>query len=272
MSTTTLGDWLAHRPFTLGMSSGFFGFFAHTGVLSALVQRGLRPIAVAGSSAGALVAGAYAAGLEPQALRERLVTLRTEEFWEPAPFFGVHELGLLRVNRFQTVMGALLGEPTFASCRVPIAVSTYDVGARRTHVLSSGPLIPAIVASCAVPFLFQPVRHAGRLLTDGGVADRAGLAGVSPGTRTFHHHLSSRSPWRAPSDPALRAPERADLVSLVLEGLPRSGPRQLEAGSRALQIAEKATFLALDRPVPFGLAGYGTVRSSVAADVVPGRA
>lgn len=263
MTRVTLGDWLAHQPFTLGLSSGFFGFFAHTGVLAALTRAGLRPVAAAGSSAGALVGGAYAAGLDADVLAERLRSLRTEEFWDPAPLLGLRELGFLRVGRFEKVMGELLGAPTFSSCRVPIAVSTYDVRKRRTHVLSSGPLIPAIVASCAVPFLFQPVRHHGRLLTDGGVADRAGLAGVSPGTRIFHHHLSSRSPWRAPSDPGLRAPERPQLVSLVLEGLPRSGPQKLEAGVRALTIAERLTTRLLDRPLPFDLSGSGTVTEKV---------
>jgi len=49
----TLGDWLAERPFALAMSSGFFAFFAHTGMLAALLERGLVPRMVAGSSAGA---------------------------------------------------------------------------------------------------------------------------------------------------------------------------------------------------------------------------
>ncbi|MBA3819296.1 MAG: patatin, partial [Deltaproteobacteria bacterium] len=39
--TTTLGDWLGRAPFALAMSSGFFGFYAHTGMLAALTGRGL---------------------------------------------------------------------------------------------------------------------------------------------------------------------------------------------------------------------------------------
>ncbi len=255
----TLGDWLAHRPFTLGLSSGFFGFFAHTGVLSALHHAGLRPVAAAGSSAGALVAGSHAAGLTPDELAERLRKLRTEEFWDPAPALGIMELGFIRVGRFSKVMGELIGSPTFASLSMPLAISTFDVRARRTHVIVSGPLVPAIVASCSVPFLFQPVRHDGRLLSDGGVRDRAGIAGVSPGTRVLHHHLASRSPWRRSGDPQLSPPRRADLVSLVLEGLPRSGPHRLEAGVLAMDQARERAQRALDQRVPFGLAGDGTI-------------
>ncbi len=71
----TLGDWLAEAPFGLGMSSGFFSFFAHTGMLTALVERGLRPAHLGGSSAGALVAGAFAAGVAPSALADVLLGL-----------------------------------------------------------------------------------------------------------------------------------------------------------------------------------------------------
>jgi len=59
----TLRDWLLEAPFSLGLSSGFFGFFAHAGFLSALEEEGLQPRAAWGSSAGALVGGAWAAGL-----------------------------------------------------------------------------------------------------------------------------------------------------------------------------------------------------------------
>lgn len=248
MASRTLGEWLDEGPFTLGLSSGFFGFFAHAGVLAALESQGLRPGALAGSSAGALVAGSWAAGLDAHALTARLRTLRTEEFWDPAPGLGVLELGFLRVGKFEAAMRALIGEATFALARAPVAISTFDVRARRTHVIDRGPLVPAIVASCSVPLLFQPVRHEGRLLSDGGIADRAGLAGVTPGVRVLHHHLASRSPWRRRRDPALEPPVRANLVALVLRDLPRSGPHRLEEGVRAMVLARAATLRSLDDP------------------------
>jgi hypothetical protein len=53
----TLRDWLRGGPFTLGLSSEFFGFFAHAGVVSVLEPEGLLPARVVGSSAGALTGG-----------------------------------------------------------------------------------------------------------------------------------------------------------------------------------------------------------------------
>ena len=46
----TLREWLAEGPFTLALSSGFFGFFAHAGVVSVLEAEGLRPARIAGSA------------------------------------------------------------------------------------------------------------------------------------------------------------------------------------------------------------------------------
>jgi NTE family protein len=235
----TLREWLAREPFELVLSSGFFGFFAHAGMLDALAAEGLWPIAACGSSAGALVAAAWAAGLPMQELSATLRSLRREEFWDPSPGFG-----LLRGAKFQARLETLLPVRRFEDCRAGLVVSTFDVRARRTHVIDRGEIAPAVVASCAVPLLFHPVRHDGRLLVDGGVRDRAGLAG-SRHRRSLVHHLSSRSPWRL----RLPVPHDDAKVTLVVDGLPRSGPSRLEAGVRAMELAREATQRALDRPV-----------------------
>jgi len=239
----TLADWLAEAPFTLTMSSGFFGFFAHTGVLLALEERGLAPRRVTGSSAGALVGGLYAAGLSPAALRDELFRLDRRAFWDPG--LGA---GLLRGRSFDRHLRALLPIESFAECRVPVAVSVFDVLSGATRVLREGPLAPALRATCAVPLLFQPVMHEGRPLLDGGILDRPGLLGVEPGERVLYHHLTSRSPWRRRSSAALRIPARDGLTALVLHELPRSGPFRLQEGVRALGEAHRRAAVALDAP------------------------
>ncbi len=174
----TLRDWLREAPFTLALSAGFFGFFAHAGVVSALEEEGILPARICGSSAGALVGGLWAAGLPASAIREELVALRREHFWDPRP-----GLGLLRGALFRSRLEALLPVRTFDECPRPLGVSAYDVLARRTVVLRGGPLAPALHASCAAPILFQPGRVGGRLYLDGGVLDRHGLAAAGPGER-----------------------------------------------------------------------------------------
>lgn len=243
----TLREWLSLGPFSLAMSSGFFGFFAHAGVLSVLEQEQLTPARASGSSAGALVAAAHAAGLPATALADELAALDKEHFWDPGPLFGVLQGGLLRGELFRERLEALLPVRTFDACRIPVAVSTFDVRTRRTHVIDRGELGSAIVASCAVPGLFRPVRREGRLLLDGGIRDRPGIEGLPRGERVLFHHLASRSPWRRSSELAI--PRREGLVALVVEGLPRSGPDDLAAGKRAMALAREAARRALDRRI-----------------------
>ena len=149
-----LADWLGEQPFALAMSSGFFAFYAHTGMLGALQRRGYAPAAVSGSSAGALVGGAWAAGLPVEDLAERLIALRRDEFWDPSPGFG-----LLAGKKFDALLRAMLPVGTMRACRVPIAISVFAIARRRTEVLHDVDLAHAIRASCAVPPRYH--RHTG---------------------------------------------------------------------------------------------------------------
>lgn len=241
----TLREVLSERPFALAMSSGFFGFFAHTGMLTALVDAGLMPVRVSGSSAGALVGGLWAAGLDPAEARAALEGLTRGAFWDPAP-----GPGFLRGTKFRRLLESLLPASSFRQTRVPFAASVYDPLAARTVVIAEGPLAPAIHASCAVPLMFHPVRIGSRFYVDGGIADRPGLAGMPLGIGVLYHHLASRSPWRNAA--SMRVPPRTDLVALAIHGLPRPHPFDLAAGRRAMDIALAHTRLALTRRVEDG--------------------
>jgi len=240
-SEITLLEWLESGPFTLVMSSGFFGFYAHCGVLQALESVGVRPAGVAGSSAGALVGGCWAAGLSADELAEELIRLRRVDFWDPAP-----GLGFLRGRAFRAHLQAILPVKSFEECRAPVVMSVFDLLGMKTRVLSSGYLPGAIHASCAVPLMFHPVRVQGRLCVDGGVSDRPGIAGVREDGRVFFHHLASRSPWRL-RPPSI--PRRAELVPLVINGLPRVDPFHLERGADALRVARRETLKAFQLPL-----------------------
>jgi len=241
--SSTLADHLAARPFALALSAGFFGFYAHAGMILALEEAGLAPARLSGSSAGALVAGLWAAGVPARAMADELLSLERADFWDPAP-----GLGLLRGDLFRRRVERLVSSTPFDRCRIPIAMSAFDIAARRTVVLDRGDLASAVCASCAFPGLLQPVRRDGRLLFDGGIADRSGLAGLAAqpdGEPTLHHHLASRSPWRRPGSPSLAIPVRAHTISLRITGLPRVHPFRLAAGRAALHAAHGAARRAL---------------------------
>jgi NTE family protein len=241
----TLRDWLSAGPFTLAMSSGFFGFFAHAGFMSVLEEEGFLPARICGSSAGALVGGLWASGLPSARIREALLSLRREHFWDVRP-----GLGLLRGSLFRARIAALAPAKAFAECRVPLAVSVFDVWARRTTVLREGEVASAVHASCAAPVMFQPVRIGQRLYLDGGILDRPGLEGADPGARILFHHLTARSPWRRKNSAALKLPQRQNMQVVALDGLPRVNPFRLERGSEAMEMARRGTRAALSSLVP----------------------
>src|SRR5262249_51228072 len=136
---------------------------------------------------------------------------------------------LLAGRLFARLLEELLPVRTFAECRVPLAISVFDLLTRHTRVIERGPLVPAIQASCSVPLMFHPVRHAGRFIVDGGILDRPGLAGVPARERVLYHHLESRRPWRrARTGPGRDVPHRAGLTGFVIEGLPRVNPFRLD--------------------------------------------
>ena len=78
MSLPTRAELLREEPFTLALSAGFFGFFAHTGFLSALETRGIQPHRVIGASAGALAGGLWSAGMSADVLKKELLDLKRE--------------------------------------------------------------------------------------------------------------------------------------------------------------------------------------------------
>jgi NTE family protein len=244
-----LRDRLAERPFELILSSGFFGFFAHTGVVRALEEAKLKPALVGGSSAGALVAGLWGAGLAAETIRDRLFSLKREDFWDPDPLFALRG-GLLRGMRFQALLEealAPLGISRLEDCPTPVRVVAFEMKTRRVLALGRGELATAIRASCCVPGMFQPTVFEARRFLDGGVADRAGITAASPGARVLYHHLPASSPWRRFTPQQNQPPLHDDLHMLCEPSLPRLSPFHLHRGPRAYQLARDMTLRALSQ-------------------------
>lgn len=243
-----LHEWLSEAPFTLSMSSGFFSFFAHAGMLSALDELSLVPRKITGSSAGALVGGCYASGCSAEEVKQQLFSLQRSDFWDPG--FG---LGLLKGQLFREQLAQFCKVSTVEACKIPLKLSAYNMSTKQTDVIASGSISDAIAASCAFPVLFQPVAIANARYLDGGIQDRPGLMGTEPGERIFYHHISSKSPWRKKNSPALAIPQRENMQSMTIAGLPRVGPNRLQEGPVAFEYAYQKTRQLLQRDVQQGV-------------------
>jgi NTE family protein len=255
--TTTHADALAAEPFTLVLSAGFFGFYAHAGLLCALEQARVLPRRVIGTSAGAIAGGIWAAGVSSADMVELLANLRREDFWDPS-WSGLRDdgnadpgtrLGLLRGRKFEALLrSALASCERIEQCAIPFAAVTHELRARRPHVHERGSLCTAIRASAALPLMFGPVRIAGRLHADGGISDRPGFSALAPGERVLYHHLPHRSRWpRLSGDEAAERRDTDTRKVIVMDDLPRVHPGALERGSLVLERAREHTLRWLAR-------------------------
>ncbi len=153
----------------VAFSGGGVRGLAHLGVLQVLEEAEVSVDLVAGTSMGGLVAGLYAAGIPLQELiafgtRTGIIDLASpERGWR----------GLFGHKKMSTLLADLLGSKdiTFEELDIPAAVIAADVERGELVVLDQGPLIPALMATSAVPIVFAPVYHQGRWLVDGGVVN-----------------------------------------------------------------------------------------------------
>jgi NTE family protein len=139
---------------------------AHIGVLRRLEQEGYRVRAVAGTSAGGIVAAAYAAGYTPDQMESFFANVdQSKLFWRSS-----HEgPGLLGLSGAAMVLEEFLGERTFADLEIPCATVAVDIKTGCEVVLNEGRVVDAVLATIAVPAIFPPQQMGEYLLVDGGV-------------------------------------------------------------------------------------------------------
>jgi len=171
------------KTFALALGGGGARSLAEIVVLEALDEMGVKPFAIAGTSLGALIGAAYAAGLPGATIRRhviaqmhdravlaRLMRARAAPLadWLTAP------LGNPMLIDAEKFCAAFLppGLPEdFAALEIPLTVIAADFYGRREAAFSSGPLKPAIAASMALPGLVRPMELAGRVLVDGAAVN-----------------------------------------------------------------------------------------------------
>jgi NTE family protein len=171
------------KTFGLALGGGGARGLAHIAVLEAIDELNLRPAAVAGTSIGALIGAAYAAGLPGKTIRHHVIALAHDR----ANVF--RRLVAARAGTFASVLAAGLGatlvDPEkfcaqfmpeavpedFAALQIPLTVMASDLYRRRQVAFSTGALRPALAASIALPSLMRPVVIEDKVLVDGGATN-----------------------------------------------------------------------------------------------------
>jgi NTE family protein len=152
----------------LALGSGSARGWAHIGAIRALEERGIKPDLVCGTSIGALVGAAYAAGKLDQ----------LEKWVTGLAWTGVVRLmdltwkgGLIRGNRLFTLFRAMFEERDIDDLPIPFGAIATELYSGRELWLRHGKVLDAVRASCAMPGLFTPVVRDDVVLVDGGLVN-----------------------------------------------------------------------------------------------------
>jgi NTE family protein len=167
----------------LALGAGGARGLAHIAVLEAFDELGVKPAAIAGTSIGAMIGAAYAAGMSASAVRAHALHVLRDRATLMAALIGA------RAGRLADVLSGfgnpLLVDPEefldrlwparvpdqFEKLQVPFTAIATDYDSHGEAVFNAGPLLPAVAGSIAIPGLVRPVRHGGRVLVDGGAVN-----------------------------------------------------------------------------------------------------
>lgn len=151
----------------LALGGGGVRGLAHLGVLRFLEEQSIPVDVITGTSMGGLIAGIYASGVPLDRIITFATNLRLLDLASPDRSWR----GFFDHRKMSDLLVEILGtdDITFEDLGIPIAVVAADLLTGELVVLDSGPLIPALMATSALPLFFAPVRHQDRWLIDGGV-------------------------------------------------------------------------------------------------------
>jgi NTE family protein len=182
----------------LALGGGGVRGISHVGVLKVLEQEAIDIDLIVGTSAGALIGGAYASGQSPREIQAKVDTyLRSPEFdatalksiglaispeqkgrFRKAQTYVMNRYYMIRAffrpsllpsEDFHSLINYFLPETDIRETPIPFLAVTTDLITGRQIVFSEGPLRHAVMASCAVPGAVEPVREGECLLADGGI-------------------------------------------------------------------------------------------------------
>lgn len=169
MHDTALPSIHSRPKIGLILGAGGIRGCAHPGVIQVLREAGVPIDIVVGASVGAMFGMALAAGLPT----ERIAQLARQT--RPVDLFRFYA-GRLRTDAGNPIARLLREagrDKSFSDLSLPFAVLGTDLETGQPTVLDSGPVLPAVQASIALPFIARPVALDDRVYVDGGLLDTA---------------------------------------------------------------------------------------------------
>lgn len=138
--------------------------FTHLGAIKAFEEFGIKFDYVAGTSVGSLVGAFYSAGYTYKEMYEICKTIKEKDIrrniipFTPSKPDGIGE-----------IITKNLGDINIEDLKIPLSVIAVDIKSTKEVCFSKGNLAKAVMGSCAVPLVFQPVVYDDKILCDGGL-------------------------------------------------------------------------------------------------------
>lgn len=153
----------------LALGGGAARGWSHIGVLKTLVQNGIEPSVIAGTSIGAVVGGCYAAS-KLEALEDFARSLTKRRVMGLLDFH-LNGAGLISGNRLRRLLVHNLANTHIEALSTRFAAIATEYSTGHEIWLTQGLLVDALCASYALPGVFHPVKTHGRWLMDGALVN-----------------------------------------------------------------------------------------------------
>jgi NTE family protein len=151
----------------IALSGGGARGISHLGVLKALDELGVHLDYISGTSTGALVGALYSYGLSPEKILDLIINTRFFSSLRPAWTWT----GLVNMDGLRDLIMKQIPEDRFDVLKIPLTITATNLTKGKADYFTAGPLMPAVLASCCVPVLFNPVQLNGEVYVDGGITD-----------------------------------------------------------------------------------------------------
>jgi len=204
---------------SLALGGGGARGIAHIGVIRRLEEEGFRIRAVAGTSAGGIVAAMYSAGYSTREMEDLFSKVDQTKFYGRTPH--QHPPSLLGLAGAEKLLEGWLGQRTFNDLKIPCALTAVDLKSAREVNLKQGRVVDAVLATIALPGIFPPSRSDDYLLVDGGVLDPVPVSAARRLAPRLAVIAVVLTPLVRPKSDLTRLPLRVPLPAPLVERITR---------------------------------------------------
>lgn len=150
--------------------------FAHIGVIRTLEQEKIPVDLVVGTSVGSLIGAIYAEDRNSFELEWTAFRLEKDDLFDFGVLSTVMGMGFAKGDKLEAWIKGHIKTADIEQLKIPFAAVATDLNWGQKVVLDRGSVARAVRASSAIPGVFQPVQHQGKILVDGGVVDNIPIA------------------------------------------------------------------------------------------------